>query len=334
MCVGITPLDCVKIVDDLPKTGYLEYIRNVSLSNGGNVSNVLIDLAVMDKNIPLKAVSYIGSDKEGELVLNTLNKHNIDTSLIKKIDYASTSFTDVMTIKKTGDRTFYYYKGASAMLDLDYIKKIKTDSKIVQIAYLGALDELEKKDRKYGCLFANALDHFISQGCKTSIDIISVNFNKNLRKNIISSLPYTDYLIINEIEAMLIMGYKNIRNNKGILIKKYIKDAINKFIDFGVRESAVIHCPELAIYLDRKGNYIEMPSYTVDKMKIKGKVGAGDAFVAGFLYAKHEDLDSKTALKYAHASSSFNLLSESSTGGAVGIKKIKIYIKEKEYKSL
>ena len=130
-----------------------------------------------------------------------------------------------------------------------------------------------------------------------------------------SCLPFTDYLIMNEVEASVFFSVE-VRDEDGRILDDALRSAVNKGILCGVGEAVVIHCPEKAVYLDRKGNGLDVPSVPLAVDRIESSVGAGDAFTAGFLYAVHQEYDAETALRLGHASACFNLQNPESAHSA------------------
>ena len=65
----------------------------------------------------------------------------------------------------------------------------------------------------------------------------------------------------------------------------------------GVSTWAVIHAPEGGYAMDKNGEYIEIDSLDLPKGYIKGKVGAGDAFCSGVLYAAYNSMSLEDAIK-------------------------------------
>ena len=62
--------------------------------------------------VDVKAVGKVGADDNGDFVVNTLSEHGLDVSGIAHAEGVPTSFTDVMTVASTGERTFFNIHGA------------------------------------------------------------------------------------------------------------------------------------------------------------------------------------------------------------------------------
>ena len=325
MGIGTCILDIIKIIDNFPQKNHVCTVTDIYEAVGGNVPNVLINLAALDPELPLYSVGFVGEDQHGQYILSQLQKHGIITDHIKYHDSKRTSQSDIMTLADTGERTVFYYKGASSDLSIDDILPINTNCKIVQIAYLGALETLEQKNTQGQYYIVQALDHFLKQGAKTSIDIVSTNFDDKLIDTIKSCLPYTSYFIANEIESSALHNIE-LRDQQNKLIKSNVRGALEKHLELGVKECAVMHCPEMAAYLDTSGLYLEIESYYLSNDAIQGAVGAGDAFTAAFLYSMHENIAPDIALRYGHVCARYNLQHKSSVGGVVSLETIKEFL--------
>ncbi len=72
----------------IPKPGELTTItEGISRSSGGALCNVIVDLAKLNPNLPLTAIGRLGTDGEGDYVLEKLNAYsNIDTSNVRRKD--------------------------------------------------------------------------------------------------------------------------------------------------------------------------------------------------------------------------------------------------------
>jgi len=63
------------------------------------------------------------------------------------------------------------------------------------------------------------------------------------------------------------------------------------------------------------GTFTAVPSLDIPKDRIRGSVGAGDAFCAGSLYAIYNNYDDQRLLEFASAAAAANLFSENSVDG-------------------
>src|SRR5262245_59469281 len=108
-------IDQVKIIDVYPQPEQLGNILGQSQGTGGGPYNVLIDLAKYGAPFPLYGAGLVGRDALGEQILAHCREHGIDGRFIGTTAKAPTSYTDVMTVKATGRRTFFHARGANAL---------------------------------------------------------------------------------------------------------------------------------------------------------------------------------------------------------------------------
>jgi len=326
ICVaGNITVDNLYSVQGLPQPGELTTITDVQRATGGAVCNVTIDLAIMDSSLPLTALGKIGSDSDGDFVLETLAAHkNIDLSMIKR--EGRTSFTAVMADAVSKERTFFHYRGANAVFCEDDIDWDKIPSALLHIGYILILDALDAEDGEYGTKMARLLCHAQERGIKTSLDVVS-EAGDRFGRIVPPALKYADYCIINEIEAEQITGVK-LRDEKGTLISVHLPQALEAIRGFGVTEWAVIHCPEGGYGLDQNGGYVESPAVDLPPSAIKGKVGAGDAFCAGALYAALQNAGLKEALELGNAAAAASLMQSGAVEGMMKAEDLKKLISQ------
>ena len=293
-------VDCVNIIERYPQKNMLTNVLSRSLSIGGCVSNTIIDLAGIDQELPLYAYGKVGSDEHGRFAVSEIEKHGVDVSGIVVSETASTSFNNVMSERDTGDRTFFYLTGAGGEFCEDDIDVSALDCDIFHIGYILLLDMLDKADDEYGTHMARLLCEVQKQGIKTSVDVVSEDSERFAQK-VIPALKYCDYAIMNEIECCGVTGLSP-RKADGSVDVDHIRATMEKFLEYGVREKVIIHCPEGGFCLDRNGTFTSVPSLRLPEGYIKGTVGAGDAFAAASLYGLYHGFDAEKLLGFASAS--------------------------------
>lgn len=283
ICVaGNLIVDITYPIERWPRQSELTTItEGITRSVGGAVCNVVTDLARMDKSLPLSALGVIGQDAEGDFILEQLGKYrNVDLSLLGR--KGATSFTAVMSDNRTKARTFFQYRGANALFDESFIDWEKIDAELLHVGYILLLDALDQEDAEYGTKMARLLAEARRRGLKTSIDVVTETGDR-FRTLVPPALRYTDYCVINELEAQQITGVP-LRDESEKLYPENMKEALEQMKELGVSTWAVIHCPEGGYGLDEENRYVSLPSLRLPEGYIKGTVGAGDAFCAGVLY--------------------------------------------------
>ena len=283
ICVaGNLIVDITYPIERWPRQSELTTITDgITRSVGGAVCNVITDLAKLDETLPLSALGVIGDDAEGEFILEQLGRHeNIDLSLLGR--KGTTSFTAVMSDNRTKARTFFQYRGANALFDESFIDWDRIDAEILHVGYILLLDALDQADGEYGTKMARLLAEAQSRGIRTSIDVVTESGDR-FRTLVPPALRYTDYCVINELEAQQITGVL-LRDEEEKLYPEHMEEALRKMKELGVSTWAVIHCPEGGYGLDEKNHFVTVRSLKLPEGYIKGTVGAGDAFCAGVLY--------------------------------------------------
>lgn len=314
ICVaGNLIVDITYPIERWPNQSELTTItEGITQSIGGAVCNVITDLAKMDEKLPLKALGVIGKDPEGDYILEQLGLNkNIDLSLLKF--EGKTSFTAVMSDNSSKARTFFQYRGANAQFDESCIDWEKLDSEILHIGYILLLDALDQPDDEYGTKMARLLAKAKSYGIKTSIDVVT-EAGDRFKTLVVPALKYTDYCVINELEAQQVTGVL-LREEDGTLHPENMPKALQMMKEMGVSTWAVIHCPEGGYGLDQAGEYVALDSLHLPKGYIKGTVGAGDAFCSGVLYGAWKNWNLEESIRLGICAAAASLSEVGATEG-------------------
>ncbi len=312
-CAGNMIVDITYPIETWPKQNELTHItEGICQSTGGCVCNTITDLARLDPELPLVASGFAGHDAEGEFILSEMGKYpNIDLSMVQRS--GRTSFTAVMSNNQTKERTFYQHAGANAYYGEEHIDWDRLRTAIFHIGYILLLPSLDREDPEFGTKMARLLHRAQSMGMKTSIDVVSESCDR-FQRLVVPTLKYTDYCIINELEAQQTTGIA-LRAEDGTLLRENLKPALEKLRALGVSTWAVIHCPELGAGIDEAGRYFEQPSLKLPKGYIQGTVGAGDAFCAGVLYGAESGGSLPEALKLGVCTAAASLSQVSASEG-------------------
>ncbi len=312
-CAGNMIVDITYPISSWPSEGELVHItEGLATSTGGCVCNTVTDLARLDPKLELTACGFAGHDAEGDSILQELGKYqNIDLSMVRRD--GRTSFTAVMSNNESKVRTFFQHAGANAYFSEEHVDLEKLNCKIFHIGYILLLPALDAHDEEYGTRMARLLHSAQKFGMKTSIDVVSETGNRFV-KLVPPALKYSDYCIINEVEAQATTGII-LRSKDGSLVEGNMEKALQTLFDFGVSEWAVIHCPEAGFGMDSKGEFCRHNSLKLPSGYIKGSVGAGDAFCAGVLYAAQKDMTLSEALKLGACTAAASLSHLSASNG-------------------
>ena len=306
-------VDNVKTITAWPEKGMLVPITSLTRAVGGSVCNTGIDLKTLDPALTVQALGKVGRDDAGDFAVDTLARHGLDVLHVARAD-VPTTFTDVMTVVGTGERTFFNMHGADSALVPDDVDAAALDCDLFHLGYLLLLDGLDAPDPEYGTQAARLLAKVKSAGIKTSLDIVSEQSDR-FPRIVRPALKYCDYLVVNEIEGSLATGLP-CRDATGKTTPELLLDIAAKLFELGVKERVVLHCPELSVARDAAGNVSVVHSLKLPQGWIKGSVGAGDAFCAGMLYAFMKGLSDEDGMKLASCAAAANLSATDSVSGA------------------
>lgn len=308
-CAGNILVDNIKVISGWPERETLVYVEQTQYSPGGGAVNVALDLARLGADFPIHLGGKIGKDYFGHYLKDYLKNYPICTQSIVSEDKLKTAWTDVMTEKHAGKRTFFHHTGASDFYNVEDIKKYShIPAKIFYFAYLSLLKSLDEFDEEYGCKAGQLFKDLKSQGFIIAMDCVSAATPLFFKERILPTLPYVDILILNEYEAKLATG-----QNVDVQDSDSLKAAL-AFLSQKGPQIIVIHYPKGAAAY-HKGQISFHKAYQVSLSEIKGSVGAGDAFSAGLLYGLHEEWCLDKAIDLACCMARFNLTHLSATEG-------------------
>lgn len=304
-------LDLTKTIDIYPQQDTLANILSQESNNGGAAYNVLKDLARLGAPFPLRGIGLIGNDEAGAYILEDCRKLGINTDGLIIHESASTSYTDVMLVKSTGRRTFFHHRGANAFLDIPHFNFDRIQSRILHLGYLLLLDRLDGflEDKRTRASFL--LKRAKEKGLITSVDLVSES--RDRFKSIVGpSLPFIDYLFLNEYEAGKLTG---IDLTSGPIDLKTCQKALEKIISGGILKWVILHFPQGVIARNRQGDLLSQGSLQMPENRIVGTTGAGDAFAAGVLYGIHEKWPMDQCIELGICSAAASLTHASCSGG-------------------
>ena len=324
-------IDQVKMIDVYPQREQLANIHGPAVTGtGGSPYNLLVNMAKLGADVPLSAAGLVGKDAFGQLIQDDCKKFKIDTKFLTATADAPTSYTDVMTELKGGNRTFFHNQGANAVWDGRDLDFSKTKARFFHLGYLLLMETLDGADKKFGTKAANLLAAAQSAGLKTSIDAVSEDSDR-FADVITPALKYTDYCMLNEIEAGKTTGFK-IRQDDGKLDTVALRHAAGALLQLGVGELVVIHFPEGGFVRTRKGEDVLQSSLRIPAKEIVGAAGAGDAFATGMLLGLHEGWELDKCLQTAVCAAAACLSHASCTGGMKSLRSVQALAKKYKYR--
>ncbi len=301
-------VDQVKIIENWPEQDTLASICSESRANGGGPYNVLKDLAAMGVDFPLEAIGMVGNDDYGDWIVDDCRRAGIGTEQLRQTANAPTSYTDAMTVRDTGRRTFFHQRGANALIGPEHFDFSATGARLFLLGYLMLLDRLDQMDAQGRSGAARVLQAARESGLVTVIDFVSTG-NPQFAAIARSALPYTDHLVLNELEAAPLLG-RGIAAERGAMT-----EAVGELLSSTDCSRVVIHAACGVVGGDRDGELVGQAAVNVPPGRIAGATGAGDAFMAGYVYGVHGDLTLADSLRLGVCTAAISLSDPTPSNG-------------------
>jgi sugar/nucleoside kinase (ribokinase family) len=303
-CLGILVLDVFgSPINCFPQKGTSEYFDRMEIHPGGCAYNTGVDSARLGMKTCI--LGKVGTDPFGDIILNSMEKENIDISKVTKSDDSSTAFSFVM-VPDDGHRRIYHSYGVNTFFSLvDVCTKTIASSSILHIAGASLMPSLDGEPTVELLQFAKM------NGVVTSMDPVVKPGIKDL---ILPCLQYLDVFLPNNDESFYITG---------------LSDPM-KQLEFYTKR-----CPGITgIKLGSKGCLISdgerILRLGVYDVPVVDTCGAGDAFIAGFLYGVLQGWGIEITARFATAAASFCVQSIGATTAIPGAQDVLKYIKENE----
>lgn len=308
-CAGNWIVDIVHSIDTWPQKSDLVRIQHEAIGVGGGAANVILDLAAFQADLPLYAVGLIGTDTHAEICLAACAAAKVDTRWLKQTPHHPTAHTQVMNVP--GDsRTFFYHPGANDALneaDIPIGSIAAQNTKIFYLGYPNLLATLDKVEPSGETPAARILARAQSAGMITCVDLVS-SATSDFAATVKATLPHTDYLFLNEIEAARATNRADIAPDD----RARLLEAATVLQAQGAK-TVILHTGTLALWLDQTA-FWSSPE-PINPAEILSPVGAGDAFCAGIIYAIHEGWTAEQALHLGHRAAAAALKSVTASGG-------------------
>ncbi len=253
-------------------------MENIRMSFGGDALNEAVVLSRL--GLAAELISKVGNDEAGKQVLEFLKENRVHTK-IKEEDGLETGI-NIVLIDSVGERRFLTNPASSLrkLAEEDVVEQLEDAADIVCLAsmFVSPLLDIPAMERLF-------------QKIKSKEDRILVADMTTAKKgetleDIKCLLPYIDFIIPNETEAERLTGEKDVHRNAEL------------FLECGA--SCVI------IKRGAKGCLIKTAEQELEVLAYPGitavdTTGAGDSFVAGFLWGLKNKLPLKECARFGCA---------------------------------
>ncbi|MEU6661191.1 sugar kinase [Streptomyces sp. NPDC046821] len=242
---------------------------SMDLSVAGAESNVAIGLARLGHRV--RWAGSVGADEAGELVLRTLRAESVDTSDVTRDAGAPTGLILFEPRLPEVTRVQYYRAGsAGSRLTVEAVERAFAAGPPPRVLHLTGITPALSASARDACRRALRLAH--ARGVLVSVD---ANYRSQLWSSPAAAeelrgwMPYVDLLIASDDELPLCAPPPG------------EADPVKALLELGVREVVVKLGAEGAVGHTDEGE-LRVPARPV---RAVDAVGAGDAFVAGYLSA-------------------------------------------------
>lgn len=278
-CLGILVLDVFgKPIDVFPEKGTSAYFDTLEIHPGGCAYNTGVDAARLGLNVAV--LGKLGADNFGDIMAGALQRERVDTRAIVRSTAAQTAFSFIM-VPDDGQRRLYHTMGVNrTYAPADVPREVITRARILHVAGAGLLPMLD------GPATVDLLRFARDHGVITSLDPV---VRPGIADLILPCLPYLDVFLPNSDESALITGLTE------------PTDQLQFYRDRGARIVGIKQGPRGCLVSDGQSTW-RLGVYDVP---VKDTCGAGDAFVAGFLYGVAQGWAVDRCARFATATAAF-----------------------------
>lgn len=301
VCLGILVVDAVgKPIDTFPAKGTSVYFDSLEMHPGGCAFNTSVAAARL--GLRTGVLGIVGRDVFGDLVLDTLRKEGVATTGVRH-STGPTAFSFVM-VTEDGQRRIFHTAGANQGYSGDDINRdvLKT-GRALHIAGAGLLPAINRD------VLIETLQWCQNHGVLTSLDPV---FKPDIADCVLPCLPHLDLFLPNGDESVLITGLSDPSDQLRFYLDRGARTVGIKLGDQGCLLSDGHECLRLGVY----------PVPVVDTC------GAGDAFIAGFLYGKQAGWNLARTATFATATAAFCVTAIGATAGIPDADTVSRFIKE------
>lgn len=265
-CIGQLVTDVLVLpVERVDYTADTILVDKIELNSGGDAMNVAINLARLGAEVLF--TGRVGGDDFGRFLRRRLEEAGVDASGLS-VNPDSQTDTCVAMINSKGDRTFLYAAGANLTLGPEQVsEKSLGKSGIVHIGGTFLLPGLDGEGAAE--IFRRARRH----GAITTMDVTHDTSNRWMGL-IRPSLEHLDYFMPSVAEAEKITN------------RAQPEEMARVLLDAGVK-TVVIKLGAKGCYVRNEREGFFQPAFRANAVDT---TGAGDAFVAGFLYGLSKEL--------------------------------------------
>jgi sugar/nucleoside kinase (ribokinase family) len=256
--MGVHVVDVLaRPVEAIPEAQGAQLVEEIRITAAGSAGGTAITLAKLGAQV--RSAGAIGTDALGDVLIELLQRANIETSLLVRREGVQTS-ASVLPIRPDGSRPAFHVIGANASYGAD-------DAPWDAIAaathlHLGAPEFMGGEDA------ARILSYAREHGVVTSADILAPGEQAAAIVDWIApAFAHLDYLLPNDEQVLGLTGAGE------------LADGCRQLVERGVGCVAATCGADGAVVVDRDGVQ-RVPAFAIE---VVDTTGCGDSFSAGFL---------------------------------------------------
>lgn len=276
LVLGDIIVDVIGRVKAWPKPGDDCWSPRLELHCGGVGANCALALA--NWGLQARLLGSVGQDAFGDYLLKSLAKGRVDTHWVQRTPEAMTGLLYV-NVTPDGQRTFFGSRSANGL-----VRRVPPSSSFYAGAAGASLVGYNFLDPATEKAARQIIKTVRSRGGWVSLDV-GVGPCKQIPRKILDVCGEVDLLFVGHEEATLLTGLRDEPRAYARLAKT------------GVRE-IVLKIGRRGCLIAENGQLRPIPSFSV---KAVDSTGAGDSFVAAYLYARAQDWPGADAALLANA---------------------------------
>jgi sugar/nucleoside kinase (ribokinase family) len=255
VAVGAYILDVlVRPVTEIPAGQDAALVEEIRLAPAGAAGGTAVTLAKLGAEV--HAAGAVGRDKLGDVLIELLAEHGVDTSRLARREELQTS-SSVIPIRPTGERPALHVIGANMSYTPDDAPwDLIADADFVHVGGPELLGDTAEK----------VLSAAQEGGATTSVDVLADGWPE-LLDMITPALRHVDWLTPNDDQAKRLTGEGDIAAAARALIERGAGGVI-------------VTCGADGVLIVNGDGETRVPAFEIEVVDTSG---CGDAFVAGFL---------------------------------------------------
>ena len=243
-------------VEGIPEGQGGALLDQIRVAPAGTAAGTAVILAKLGANV--RSIGAVGDDPLGDMLLSLLQRHGVDTSLVRRRAEVQTS-ASVLPIRGDGSRPALHVIGANATLTAGDVPLSALDG--TTHLHVGAPELLDPQ------LVVSVLRAARERGATTSVDMLAPGDFPGILDLVAAALPYVDHLLPNDEQVLGFTGSDD------------VVEGCRKLLAMGVGCVAATCGADGAIVVTNDG----VERVRAFPVEVVDTSGCGDAFSAGYL---------------------------------------------------